>query len=398
MLIPELLKQASFYEDLCIKLAGNDSLFEEKILRELSKLNATLGKPLIALSDFKIWYDLNKSALSAAKINNLFFSEGLIWFRPAEKYEGVISPNSDLSKDSYFSDEESYKLIYEAKLTGYQSIPDLWLFVVKYIYDQYQSNIFESFTPSKEMADYSKLLSIISEMLNMSRAKDIVEFYNTYKDNLKKIRDISGAQPKFLGGGADGRAYDIGNNMVLKLFLEEYSFESAKKALETPYTDPKAARTEARIYDAGIVGSYKGEKLYYLLIEKMNKIADRHDMRDLLYGIVKNINKFHTIVDPLRNKFTQESKLEDKDYAEINEIVQKISSEITIDKSRYKLDVIKKLNNLKDNWLPLFIEEIIMKYISRRGDLHTGNLGVTNFGELRYFDPAHPSHQVAINY
>jgi hypothetical protein len=46
----------------------------------------------------------------------------------------------------------------------------------------------------------------------------------------------------------------------------------------------------------------------------------------------------------------------------------------------------KKLN-LRAGWLELLCEEIIMKLLTGREDLHIGNLGVTAQGELRYFDP-----------
>ena len=48
---------------------------------------------------------------------------------------------------------------------------------------------------------------------------------------------------------------------------------------------------------------------------------------------------------------------------------------------------IKADYNLKDNWLENLIEEIIHKINTGRTDLHTGNIGVTNYGQLRFFDP-----------
>jgi hypothetical protein len=59
------------------------------------------------------------------------------------------------------------------------------------------------------------------------------------------------------------------------------------------------------------------------------------------------------------------------------------------DASDEKLYAIQQDGQLKDNWLRLYIEEIIVKYLTSRTDLHLGNLGITNSGELRYFDPSY---------
>lgn len=64
-------------------------------------------------------------------------------------------------------------------------------------------------------------------------------------------------------------------------------------------------------------------------------------------------------------------------------------------------DRIVNINNntlLRGNWLVKFIEEIILKYLTGRGDLHLGNLGVTNQGNFRYFDPAYTGWENRINY
>lgn len=61
---------------------------------------------------------------------------------------------------------------------------------------------------------------------------------------------------------------------------------------------------------------------------------------------------------------------------------------------------IKELSNtlpLRKNWLRTLIEEIAVKYLTQRGDLHLGNIGITNYGDFRYFDSAHPRWQNYIN-
>ena len=42
--------------------------------------------------------------------------------------------------------------------------------------------------------------------------------------------------------------------------------------------------------------------------------------------------------------------------------------------------------NLRPSWLPSLIQEVLMKNVIGRIDLHMGNIGVTSYGEFRFFD------------
>ena len=68
-----------------------------------------------------------------------------------------------------------------------------------------------------------------------------------------------------------------------------------------------------------------------------------------------------------------------------------------IEDSDLKSDVEKGISNLNKTWLQSFVEEILMKYLTGRTDLHLGNLGVTSYGELRYFDPSFANWNSDIN-
>ena len=54
-------------------------------------------------------------------------------------------------------------------------------------------------------------------------------------------------------------------------------------------------------------------------------------------------------------------------------------------------------DSLNSDWLQFLIEEITLKYLTGRGDLHSGNLGLTNYGVFRYFDPSWHGWQTGLN-
>ena len=56
-----------------------------------------------------------------------------------------------------------------------------------------------------------------------------------------------------------------------------------------------------------------------------------------------------------------------------------------------------KIPTLRRSWLVSYIEEVMTKFITGRGDLHMGNLGVTSYGDLRYYDPTHEDWTHSIN-
>lgn len=76
---------------------------------------------------------------------------------------------------------------------------------------------------------------------------------------------------------------------------------------------------------------------------------------------------------------------------EIREIVLALKDELKQNQEiKDKIEKASKQFDLDQNWLEGFLKEIIMKFLTRRTDLHTGNLGITKHRKLRYFDPAHP--------
>ena len=122
-------------------------------------------------------------------------------------------------------------------------------------------------------------------------------------------------------------------------------------------------------------------------MEPLTKIQPK--LRKNFFNIFKNIrnklnNQISIIEDTRKN-------LDNKEYIS-NMITFLINSILKIvqDLNKYDIDIIEQyMPELNSNWLSELIEEITFKFITNRTDLHYGNLGLTHYNKLRYFDPTH---------
>jgi len=136
---------------------------------------------------------------------------------------------------------------------------------------------------------------------------------------------------------------------------------------------------------------------YYLIMQEVRSIPDDYDhyIRVVVSFVDRDQRDNPEIYDFIRGLFR--SKL----YNRFKQAVEKRSFELEAKFRSHSasLPVIRKMQSLKldSNWLLKFIEEVIAKSTSFRGDLHMGNLGINNNGELRYFDPYHEDHEYGIN-
>lgn len=184
------------------------------------------------------------------------------------------------------------------------------------------------------------------------------------------------------------------------------AYDHALQAMERIHFNPSLGKTEAMIYDAGEIGNFENYRFFYYIMERMAPVTEiaglREDLRHVVTNIVSKIYKdrdfwrdlkkkdFKADADLIKAKvkeaaarYAQEIKIKDKVFVKGIENTY-LLNKVKIDKQDPKEHVIP----LSANWLASLAEEILMKYLTGRTDLHLGNLGVTAYGEFRYFDPA----------
>jgi len=171
------------------------------------------------------------------------------------------------------------------------------------------------------------------------------------------------------------------------------------------------AKTEAMVYESGILGYVKNQPIYYYIMEKMDPVLNPDSglstqsvdaigyIASEIAKIIKNnfIDKINTMRKIIRKEeLSQKSK--DILKRNINLISRQIFSSLHKNEiiDLYK-ETVDKDKILRNNWLFFLIEEIVVKVITGRGDLHMGNIGVNSQGFLRYFDPAHELFETRIN-
>lgn len=406
IVISNLLSLASFYE----KRANNYNIliFAEEVA-EL-QFTETLEHLLLAApssQEWKNWFAANATILGQLPITSKVWSIGNSYYiychlSTSPQEVGVFVGTKSTSP--YPGEIKSFGII-----NAVGTIPALWFFTINMDsdYDRDKKIV------SKSIAHENWLHQSFEYLFQDVDEDQLIQFINSNKSTIDKIRaSFTVSAPKYLGGGSDGVAFDIGDR-ILKIFKDETSFIKAKEAFNRLHTNSKLAKTEAMIYDVGKLGNYKKKSfyddsyrevsIYYYIMEIMKPLMEILDedelekIRGVLTETVREIySERHTKWRELKKMISDPSKSN-----AINEIVKNESYKIVNNFSSPLKEDIKSIEksipSLEDNWAELYVEEIIMKYLTGRTDLHMGNLGLTHYGELRYYDPAYTDWESKIN-
>lgn len=355
-----------------------------------------LNKP-ISFQDASKWLEKNKSVLGHG-----IYDEWSVGSDP----EGIsyLGLNIDDNKKIYariyaVADFASFKQKSSAILHPVGNIPKLWIVIGT------RTSGLEKLDPTLSQDAFIVMaLSTLFEAYPGNKAfqEKAAKFIKDNILSINKIKKFFTLIPRKLGAGVDGIAFAISSTLVIKIHRSEFLFHEAQKAMKRLHAIPDLAKTEAMIYDAGIIGAFPDQGgsalVYYTIIERMKPVTDmsRHT-QSYLSRILGRFARKITSEKEAKWKYLKEKLKEnisdEKTHAIIKEEVSKAANEMA--------DVVKKelpesyftviesqIPNLRPTWIFSLAEEIIMKYLTSRTDLHIGNLGVTNYGEFRYFDPA----------
>jgi len=329
------------------------------------------------------------------KINPNIFKEGMITFSNHGKnyyqfnHQGKGYIFSTSSSPPEISEQEEIKFNY---LNCPQAMPQLYLWDKTRLSKASQLDVLSSHNfYILEALEYISGLNLEHDsFLNAA-----VKFVHDNIDKINKIRSLCQYSPRKLDQGMEGVVFSISDNLVLKIFTNQSSFQAAQEAQYRLYHQPEIAKTEANIYDVGVLGELTLPTtyftVYYYVMEKMKPVkslaneyphsylAVNKIIAQVQQEVWENEKMFTSLTDFYNAGMTQRLR------EELQSQVERLRHQPKISLMADQVD--EEMNtNLRPSWLPSLIQEVLMKNVIGRIDLHMGNIGVTSYGEFRFFD------------
>lgn len=369
--------------------SGFFKLSEPQGYELLDILPSFLGRK-ISEDDLDYWSKMNQLSDDEIYSSWRLSDDGYIYIDSDEYINNdhiMVNSLRIYKRSRYFKDMYINK---ERFLKGYKDIPNLYFYDLDYKINNYE-------VPSQNYYLINAILDLISNYDSDVPIDDVINFIEGHREKFDEIRALTNnSNPKKLGSGAAGIAIEINPGMVLKLFRDKFSYEKAIESINRLHKDPDLGKTEAMIYDAGYLGEISNTSIYYSIIEKMTIIDDiPRIFEDILRRLIKDIIQYILNVSYFRGEILEFKKTKNIDKDILNVLIKHTKSRI---EGQFDIAEITEKLNLNINWLDRLIEEIAIKYITDRGDLHLGNIGITSSGYLRYFDPSHKAYKDYINY
>ncbi len=406
------------------------SIFENRAIRKISEYLPPIIRELsefinknITKDEYEQWFNINANTFG--KYQRFFKTDSLARCDAAFKY-GTRYIN--IWTDEFYNNNNNviqilicnikkvphnFNILTSGFLQKYGPIPNLFIFA-GYSNFRILEDVPET-TP--KLAHEGWLIDTLSDLFRMPVSAKFLEEVEKFIDNNRKkidnIRKYFSRNPYILGQGVDGVALSISDmpglnqhednrdkpgGLVLKLFQDRGAYNQAKKAVERLHKYPDLAKTEAMIYDVGTLGKFGDITVYYTIMEKMIAARTLHVDAQYMLG---------SLVDKIFVKVVGDSKKWEKVRDLLKEPTTHLEIKKEVIRSAKKLEeYFKNPNNedasigsinyidwhlsdkLNKSWLLSLIEDIIWKVITQRFDLHTGNIGITGYGEFRFFDPA----------
>lgn len=362
----------------------------------------------MSLEEVNKWININKDIINKFNLTNSIYNDGSEFRFTSEDNEVYfisINSNSDLFlilsesldylKDhgSYFNFNVKESLIFNK----YNQIPNIYgtLAVVSKKQKILQDKTY------KTLIHYLWIIEPLHFLFDLTVDTDYEEIYNfivSNYDKISKLKNLFKTNPIKLGHGADGVAYEISDRLVIKFFKDPFIYKKVREAQDRLYSNPELAKTEAMIYDVSSLGKINNHNLFYYIIEKVKPVKKTNE---LFYNSIRVVN--NKIKEFCLSKFSNIFKdLEDNNKKISKDglilLVNRVLNGLKQDKEfKTNIEIINNSGLLADNWLSLYIEEILLKLMTGRTDLHSGNLGISKNKQLRFFDPAHDPSQKYLN-
>jgi hypothetical protein len=370
--------------------------YGEKELNKVKNLLLFLVGKNIPIEEIDYWLSQNEDTLIDYKlsINYIVPDHHLHALKTMSRLNNKLT-YSFISMSNDLADDIEYDIIKHGFLKGYKNIPNLFIFMAT------ESGL-NRMPLSKDLSPYGFLEKALIQIgtspiddegsTDLNKNESIVlfpQFLNENKSKIDKLMSSFSYSPKYLGGGYDGAVFDVGQNLTLKIFRDSFSYYKAKESYDRLHKNPELAKNEAMIYDVGILGPFGKQTIYYYIMEKMKPIEN--DLKPLMTKIVGYIGEYiryeRDVIEPYR-KLTHDHKNNEKIRAFLNNHSSKLESLLYNEHAKeiYNMETFE--SDLKQGWVKSLCEEILFKYLTGRGDLHLGNLGLTNYGRFVYFDPS----------
>ncbi len=366
------------------------ALWIQQDVNKANMLLSWLTNRGISLEETEAWLNQNNEILDSFDILSFtyFQPDNYNHYLVHNEYVSNDLKHTIISSDRKPNDDILLEINKEGFLKGYKNIPNLYMFIAI-------TSKFKDEPGTKEMAKYKFLDSFLNEIGGQTYAHgdrlniEKQEYIKHNKDKLDKLISSFAYSPKELGMGDDGVAYSISPTLVLKIFKDQFSYIKAKDSYERLHKNPEFGKNEAMIYDIGTLGTFAGQPVYYYIIEKMETLNP--SMKKYLAPIVGAIG---TYIRKNKEAFKNISKelYDDKNNHKIKSYLDSESNKIKeYIEYNYKdqIENIESAEDLNKDWVKNLVDEMLFKFITDRGDLHLGNLGLTNYGKFIYFDPSH---------
>jgi hypothetical protein len=293
---------------------------------------------------------------------------------------------------------------YETKsmslLKGVGAIPTLYLYTLTE--EEYKP---KNMDYPKELGHYSFIMQAFLQMFdwlshesNVEYKNNIFEFVETNKAKIDRLRRSFDYEPTYIAAGSSGATFSVGQHRILKLFKDHSEYQAALAAMGRIFKGHGMGKTEAYIDDVGILGTFYENPVYYYTQEKMIPLralfindGDANNYMESILWDIKILFKNNKYILQRLRKMVNHPRILDA----VRMIAKRFAASIESSEDEWKVsDVSKSINkhvNIRKDWLNILIEDMIVKYITNRTDLHSGNIGISNRGggSLIYFDSAY---------